>query len=180
MWLNKEGGVDQPTSPHYEEMLEQQFLQENPLSKVFDLEDEQIQINRFGFLSECKTTIHYLELDSRIDLSPELFKRVLCSEFGLEEQLKKLKHFARKIKLVNNYISTSMTQGRSDIYLSRQQGNQNMNYFSETLDTFSSDCTFKVHEGRPLYVHRTNWNMFHHSSETFRMHSERSIDGLTF
>ena len=69
-------------------MLEK-YLQENPMSTVVDLEDEQIQINRFGVLSDDKSKILYLELDSRIDPSPELLKDVLAKEFHMEKKTKK-------------------------------------------------------------------------------------------
>ena len=66
-------------------MLER-HLQENPMSTVFDLEDEPIQINRFANgLSTDKSKIFYLELDSRIDeLSPEQLKDCLASEYNIQ------------------------------------------------------------------------------------------------
>ena len=88
-WQDKEEGIDQASSPFLIEMLEK-YLQENPMSTVVDLEDEQIQINRFGVLSTDKSKIYYLELDSRIDPAPELLKTVLASEFQTDKKLKKL------------------------------------------------------------------------------------------
>ena len=69
------------------------FYRCNPLSSVFDLEDEDIQVNRFVLVSPH--LIAYLELDRRNTLSPEQIMQILI--FKRPIQRYSLKYYARRI-----------------------------------------------------------------------------------
>ena len=72
-----------------------------------------MQINRFGAVGS-HGWLYYLEVDIRIQMSPEERMKILTGLLPLKDQFKSFKHFTRKI-LVNNVIIVSeIVHGQSD------------------------------------------------------------------
>ena len=98
----------------------ERILQENPLCSVVDLEEEQVQVNRFAFAYSPPRSDYqqffYLEYDKRIKLSMDKVETILHkNDDPCVKVFKKVKHFARKIRVSSDGDSCiEVTQGRKD------------------------------------------------------------------
>ena len=81
----------------------EKHYEDNPFESVFDLEEEDIQINRFVLVQSDQ--IFYLEVDRSMNLSEKKVSEILR---GLKDYDGFLKHFARRIE-VHHYHSTTAT-----------------------------------------------------------------------
>ena len=83
------------------------------MSQILDLEEEPIKLNRYAFVSfdtsiKFKMTeIEYLELDSRIELTPEQVRATLLKDKFLKDTFDIWRHYARRIGIFRggNYIT---------------------------------------------------------------------------
>ena len=116
----------------------ERVLEENPISSVLDLEEEQISINRFvGTDLNDFRSVYYLELDSRIEISSSEVNFIFMTD-DCENGLKELQHFARKINVDSGGdIIIETTQGRGDLTIISEIAFTDCLAFSEQLAKFT-------------------------------------------
>ena len=111
---------------------------DNPYSSVVDLEENgPIEINKYA-ATEKNSTLCYLELDSRIDLTDRELRRLIKGVDIFREKGKTFKHYVRLIFILEFAIKIQMTEGRGDCSSSYEDyREENDDFFEDQHHSFT-------------------------------------------
>ena len=93
-----------------------------------------MQINRFGAVG-LHGWLYYLEMDSRLQLSPEVRIEIQTGISPVKDQFKSFRHFIRKIKVNKSTVVSEMARGQSDYLYNVTSGASNN--FHDQYNNFS-------------------------------------------